>query len=299
MEAMSESISMVTLIRILLGILLGTAARFVTLRIDLRQVPSYPNDYFINLVTGFFAASLGSVAIPALLLNDFTAVTFLMLAVQHFRDIRKQIQESLEQIDPTGFVPRGSAYIDGISKTFEARNYICLLTSLGTVLALYLIMSENIWINVVIALVVGSVLIGGMVHFTKGKCVGDICTLHFGEIDVRGSELYVDDIWVTAMLGIAKRKNLFMEQGVALVATPKSEKQRLTLENDGQRAAILYDAAHSLGTKELWFTKRSLSDGRIVMAFVPIMNDREKILSAVRNTPILESVRKRSTRKVK
>ena len=297
MEDVSEALSMITLIRIALGIVMGTISRLVTLRIDSRQIPSYPNDYFINIVTGFFAASIGSVAIPALLSNDFAAVTFLMLAVQHFRDIRKQIQESLEQIDSVGFAPRGSAYSDGIAKTFEARNYICLLTSLGTVFALYLVMNDNIWINIAVALIVGSVLIWCMYRFTKGKCVGDICTLHYGEIEVKGAELYVDGIWVCAMLGIEKRKTMFLEQGVALVATPKTEKQRLTLENEGQRAAILYDAARSFGTKELYFTKRSLSDGRIVIAFVPIINDREKILHAVRNTPILESIRKREIRR--
>ena len=292
-----EHIPVIALIRIILGIIMGTAARFLTLRIDSRQVPSYPNNYFINLVTGFFAASLGSVAIPSLLSNDFAAITFLMLAVQHFRDIRKQIQESLEQVDPVGFAPRGSAYIDGISKTFESRNYICLLTSLGTVLTLYSIDSKHIGINIIAALTAGALLIWAMVHFTKGKCIGDICTLHFGRIDVRGSELYVDDIWVTGMLGLAKRQALFKNEGIALVATPKADKQRLTLENSGQRAAILFDAARSFGTKELSFTKRSFSDGRIVVAFVPIINDKEKILEAVRNTPILESVRKRSGRR--
>lgn len=289
---MPEAIERITLIRIILGVLVGTAARFITLRIDSRQVPSYPNSYFINLVTGFFAASLGSVAIPSLLSNDFAAVTFLMLAIQHFRDIRKQVQESLEQIDLVGFAPRGSAYIDGIAKTFEARNYICLLSSLGTVLTLYIFTNDHLWINTAIALMIGPALIWGMVRFTKGKCIGDICTLHFGEIEISGSELYVDGIWITGMLGLAKRRELFMEEGIALVATPKSEKQRLTLENQGQRAAMLYDAARSFGTKELFFTKRSLSDGRSVIAFVPIINDKEKIMQAIRSTPILESIRK-------
>ncbi|MGI6498381.1 MAG: YIEGIA domain-containing protein [Oscillospiraceae bacterium] len=294
METMTETIPTLALSRILMGIFMGTAARFVTIRIDSRQMPSYPNGYFINLVTGFFAASLGSVAIPALLSNDFAAVTFLMLAVQHFRDIRKQIHESLENLDPIGFAPRGSAYIDGISKTFEARNYICLLTSLGTVLALYLTMSETIWVNGTIALAVGPALAFSMIRFTKGQCIGDICTLHYGTVLVQGSELYVDGIWVTCLLGLQKKQQLFTEQGVALVATPKTDTQRLTLENEGQRTAILCDAARSFGTKDLWFTKRSFPDGRIVVAFVPIINDKEKILAAVRNTPILESVRKRS-----
>lgn len=294
MEFDTEAIPALILSRILLGILMGTAARFVTLRVDSRQIPSYPNGYFINLVTGFFAACLGSVAIPSLISNDFAAITFLMLAVQHFRDIRKQVQESLEHIDQTGFEPRGNAYIDGISKTFEARNYICLLTSLGTVAVLYLVGSERVWINTAIALATGSVLIVSMVRLTKGKCIGDICTLDYGKIEVRGSELFVDDIWVTGMLGLERRQKLFINEGIALVATPKSEKQRLTLENDGQRAAILSDAARSFGIKQLSFTRRSLSDGRIIIAFVPMINNKEKILTTIRDTPILESVRKRS-----
>lgn len=294
MNPAADSISTVTLMRVILGILVGTTARFATLRIDSRQVPSYPNSYFINIVTGFFAASLGSAAIPSLLSDDFTAITFLMLAVQHFRDIRNQTQRSLEQIDSAGYAPRGSAYIDGISKTFEARNYISLLTALGTVLFLYLVMSENIWINLGVALIAGSALTGIMIHFTKGKCIGDICTLHFGEIQVQGSALYVDDIHVTSMLGLAKKQKLFLDEGVALVAAPKSEQQRLTLENKGQRAAILHDAACSLGTKELYFTKRSLSDGRVVIAFVPMIKDKEKILETIRKTPVLESIRKLS-----
>lgn len=294
----TESIPYIVLVRILLGIFVGTAARFVTLRIDSRQIPSYPNGYFINIVTGFFAACLGSVAIPSLLSNDFAAITFLMLAVQHFRDIRKQVQDSLEHIDPTAFAPRGSAYIDGISKTFEARNYISLLTSLGTVLILYLTGSEQLWINVAIALITGIVLILLMMRLTKGKCIGDICTLDYGKVEVRGSELFVDGIWVTGMLGLGRRQQLFMNEGIALVATPKSEKQRLTLENDGQRTAILSDAARSFGIKQLSFTRRSFTDGRIVIAFVPMINDKEKILATIRDTPILESVRKRSRKEV-
>ena len=135
-----------------------------------------------------------------------------MLAVQHFRDIRKQIQESLEQIDSAGFAPRGSAYIDGISKTFEARNYLSLLTALGTVLSLYLFLSEDIWLNLANALVVGSVLIWVMVRFTKGKCIGDICTIHFGQIEVR-HDLYVGDIWITTMLGLPNDKRFFGMRG--------------------------------------------------------------------------------------
>lgn len=299
MNSEAEFISFITLIRVLLGVFMGTCARLVTLRIDSRQVPSYPTGFFINLVTGFFAASLGSVAIPSLLSNDFAAVTFLMLAVQHFRDIRKQIQESLEKLDPVGFSERGSAYIDGISKTFESRNYICLITSLITVSVLYVVETRSIPINAAIAVATGSFAIWGMIQFSKGKCIGDICTVKFGNIDVQGADLYIDGIWVTSALGLAKKQKLFTEEGVALVATPKSNKQRLTLENQGQRTAILSDVTRSFGTKELAFTKRSFADGRIVIAFVPIINDKEKIMAEFCKTPVLESVRKVSRKRKK
>lgn len=294
METGAETIQTLTLIRVALGIIMGTAARFVTLRIDSRQVPSYPNNYFINLVTGFLAASLGAVAIPALLSNDFAAVTFLMLAVQHFRDTRKQTQESLELVDPAGFAKRGSVYIDGIAKTFEARNYISLLTGLGTVLVLYGTMIDNLWVNLLEALLAGSLIIWALRRFTRGKCIGDICTLRLGEIEVRGSDLYVDGIWVTGMLGIQKRQALFQREGIAIVAAPKTDKQRLTLENSGQRNAILFDLARAFGVKELSFTRRNAKDGRVVVAFVPMLPDPEGILRTVGETPILESIRRRA-----
>ena len=111
------------LIVIVSGIVMGTIARFVTIRIDSRQVPSFPSGYLIHLVTGFIAAALGSVAIPALLAKDFTAFTFLALAVQHFRDMRKLEQESLEKLEHTEMAERGEGYIDGIAKTYESRSY--------------------------------------------------------------------------------------------------------------------------------------------------------------------------------
>ncbi|CEK38331.1 putative membrane protein [[Clostridium] sordellii VPI 9048] len=64
------------------AIIMGTMARVMTLKEDYRQDPSYPNGYFTHVVLGVIAAAIGAVAIPALLAKNFTAVTFLTIAIQ-------------------------------------------------------------------------------------------------------------------------------------------------------------------------------------------------------------------------
>lgn len=78
------------------AIVVGTLARVLTIKEDYRQYPSYPNGYLTHLITGFVAAALGAVAIPALMTKNFVAVTFLTLAIQQFRDVRKTERDSLK-----------------------------------------------------------------------------------------------------------------------------------------------------------------------------------------------------------
>ncbi len=281
------------LIVIVSGIVMGTIARFVTIRIDSRQVPSFPSGYLIHLVTGFIAAALGSVAIPALLAKDFTAFTFLALAVQHFRDMRKLEQESLEKLEHTEMAERGEGYIDGIAKTYESRSYISLLTALGTVLVLTVLGFREPLINLAIALVSGACLIYLQIRLTKSKRIGDICEIAEGAIEIQDGALYVDGIDVTIRLGAERAQKLFREEGIAIVVKARQEKHRLIVEQLGQRKAMLFDAIRSYGVKRYQFTENSLADGRVVIAFVPILRDAQGILAAVRATPILESGRKR------
>jgi len=281
------------LVIILCGIAAGTIARFVTVRIDSRQAPSYPNAYLIQLVTGFIASALGSVAVPALLAKDFTAFTFLALAVQHFRDVRKQEQESLTSLESSEMAERGGGYIDGIAKTYESRSYISLLTALGTVSILTAIDLKQTAANIAIAAASGALFIWLLVRFTSGKRIGDICDLAEGKIEVRDGSLYVDGIYVTNQLGTEKAQKLFREEGVSVVVKPRMEKHRLIVEQAGQRNAMLFDAVRSYGAKRYKFTEFEMTDGRVVIAFVPILRDPQGILDAIRATPVLESGRKR------
>lgn len=279
-------------VMIITGIAAGFIARVITLVVDKRQIPTLPNGVFINMVTGFIAAALGAVAIPALILQDFTAITFLALAIQHFRDIRKVEFDSLIKLDHVGYSKRGEAYIDGIAKTYEARLYMSLVTAVATVLAMLLVRKANPILQIALGLATGLIATMLMKHYTKGKSVGDICEIRQGKVRVEGSELYVDDIFVTNTLGTMRSREMFEKQGLGVVITPKDEMFHITLDNYGQREAILFEASQSLGVKRFSFSRKSYSRGVIVIALVPIVGDIDVMIEAIKGTPILESSRK-------
>jgi hypothetical protein len=277
---------------IVTGILMGTVARLITLTIDHRQIPTYPSAYFNNIVLGFIASALGAIAIPALMVRDFTAVTFLTVAIQQFREVRKAERESLGKLENTEYAQRGEAYIDGIAKTFESRNYISLLTALISVLIMKIINSQNIFIDITCGVIAGLIVIFSIYRFTKGKMIGDICTVKPGHIEVKGSELYVDGMFVTNYLGTDRGRDLFTKEGISVVLEPRDPMSRITLENYGQRQAILFEAVRTLGVKRYRFMRRNFASGKIVVAFVPIVNDMNRLIKAVTHTPILENSRK-------
>ena len=288
----AKSLSVNDIYIIVTGIVMGTTARIITLKVDFRQIPSYPSAYFNNIIFGLIASALGAIAIPAFLAKDFTAVTFLTLAVTQFREVKKAERESLTKLEHTEYVRRGEAYIDGIAKTFEARYYISLLSALITVLTMKIINSPEMIINIILGILAGLVVIYLCYRFTKGKSIGHICKVTEGKIDVRGSELYVDDMFVTNYLGTDRSRDAFINEGIAVVLEPCDPMSRITLENYGQRQAVLFEAIRTLGLKRYVFMRRSFSTGKVLIAFVPIINDPEKLISAIINTPILENSRK-------
>ncbi|WP_019153650.1 YIEGIA family protein [Robertmurraya massiliosenegalensis] len=272
--------------------IIGTLARILTVKEDFRQYPSYPNGYMLHLVTGFVAASLGAFAIPALMTKNFTAVTFLTLAIQQFRDVRKSERESLKDLENTEYAYRGDAYIDGIAKTFESRNYFSLIVSLVTALTMQIIDSNMAWFNILSGAIVGFVVLYILKRFSKGKTIGDIAEVKEGNIEIKESELFVDGIYVSNLLGSENASKLFQNEGLAVVISPHEEHFRVALDNFGQRQAALFEATRSLGVKRYHFTRKEYGEGKIVITLVPIIKDIEKLIEAVKNTPLLESVKK-------
>ncbi len=287
-----ENLQYPDIVLIMSGIVMGTLARVFTLRADSRQNPSFPGGVFINLVTGFISSILGAVAIPAIMSRDFTAVTFLALAIQHFRDIRRLESDSLSKLENTEYTERGEAYIDGIAKTYEARNYISLITSLLTVFAMKICYTGVLAVDCAVGAAAGSVVIILLKTFTKGKTIGDICEVSEGKVEVKGSELMVDGMFVSNLLGTDISRELFQNEGLAFIITPKKEIYRVTLDNYGQRQAILFEAVRSYGVKRYKFTRKNYQTGKIVIAFVPIIRDAKGVVNTIKKTPILENSRK-------
>ena len=222
---MEQYIQPHTLLMILCGIGMGTIARLITLHIDTRQTPSFPNGMFISIFLGFVASFLGAVAIPALLAQDLTAVTFL--------------------------TPRRAALPGGAHRRAGDME----LESTGVHQAgqrLYRRHRQNLRVPVLYlphhraagGAGAGAAGPGGTPAQYRGcpwpwasrpspccgpyqgKCVGDICRIVQGRMTVEGSELYVDGMFVTNKLGTERSRELFLREGVAFVITPQPEEIR-------------------------------------------------------------------------
>lgn len=277
------------LILIITATIVGTLSRALTIKQDYRQYPSHPNGYLIHFVTGALAAALGAFIVPTLMTKNFVAVTFLSLAIQQFREVRKMERESLHELERTEYTLRGDSYIDGISKTFEARNYYALLTAFATGLTMQL-MKQPTWLEVSIGVLVGFLLFLFLKWFTKGKYIKDFAEVTQGKITIKGSDLYVDDILVTNLVGEKLAQKFFNEEGLAAVITAKEPYFRVTLEHFGQRQAMLFEATRSVGKRRYAF--QDLADGRIIIALVPIVKNFDLLKETILHTPLLESVKK-------
>ncbi len=131
--------------------------------------------------------------------------------------MRKVEKESLKALENTEYAKRGDAYIDGIAKTYEARNYFALVVALITQLTMNIINSKIIWINVLAGSAIGTVTFIILRRFSKGQSIGDIAEVKLGKIEVRDSELYVDDIFVTNYLGTDNSRKLVQSEGIGAV----------------------------------------------------------------------------------
>jgi hypothetical protein len=134
------------------GLAAGVLARLFMLRLDYRQYPTYPHDIITHIALGSIAALIGAVFIPALLFKQYTAVTFLALAAEQFRNVRNMERETLTKLEETELVPRGIDYIEGIARTFEARNYLTIFTAV-------IISGVIIWSGWFIAIVATMIII--------------------------------------------------------------------------------------------------------------------------------------------
>jgi uncharacterized protein len=273
---------------VIFGITIGTLARLYMLKTDYRQYPTYPHGIVINVALGFIAASLGTVAVPSFMEENFTAVTFLALAASQFREVRNMERNTLSELDQYELVPRGKTYIEGIAIVFEGRNYLVIFASFISTL-LYL--AINIWAGIVgaiLALILSKSLM-------SGKQLKHIVNIKEAELSFDGPGLYVDNIYIMN-IGLPERQKEIMKYGMGFILEPKDFNVRATLGHLGQRQAILHDASVSLGVFRdsgtpalVPLIKRDLDDGRIGVFILPQVQDVAKAIAVIERVPVLEN----------
>ncbi|GAA5415382.1 hypothetical protein Pryu01_00406 [Paraliobacillus ryukyuensis] len=273
---------------IIFGVTVGTIARAIMLRTDYRQYPTYLHGKVIHLALGFIAAALGSVAIPAIMEKEFTAVTFLTIAASQFREVRNMERNTLTELDGYELVPRGNTYIEGIAVAFESRNYLVIFTAFLTTLA-YLVFN---WIA---ALAVTIVIFIINRKLMSGSTLKEIVDISHSDIHFEGAGLYVDNIYIMN-IGLPERQEEIRKYGMGFILTPKNFDVRSTIANLGQRQAILHDISVSLGVFRdsgtpalVPLIKRELDDGRIGVFILPQDHNPKKAAEIIGAVPVLEN----------
>ncbi|EXX91396.1 membrane protein [Paenibacillus darwinianus] len=273
---------------ILIGVIFGVAARLMMLKTDYRQYPTYPHGRIIHISLGVIAAALGAIAVPALFNKDYTAITFLTLAAQQFRDVRKMERETLTKIDELELVPRGATYIEGIAMVFEGRNYLVImaafLASLGSILLGWY------W-----GAAAGLLSLWAVRALKSGKSVSHIAKVETAAVRQDGPDLYVGDIYMMNV-GLASNRETISERGLGLILSPFNANGKATLGNLGQRQAILFDLSTLLGVYRddgepalVPLAKLDMRDGRLGIFLLPQDKDPGKARAVTERVPVLES----------
>lgn len=278
----------IELTAIIMGISFGTVARLFMLRVDFRKYPSYPHGYITHLSLGFIAASLGAVAIPAIAELDFVAVTFLALAAQQFRDIRNMERESLAKLDSNELIPRGLDYIEGIAKVFETRNYLVMATALISCGFTYYFS----WLQ---GLTVGIISLVVLKYLIKGKTIQDICDVIPVEFTFDGAMLVLEKI-VVMNVGLPEARDKLLKEALCVKLKPKDDNARGTINDLGQRQAIIHTASVLIGTKledgePEWtpLARKDIDTGELYIFILPNEPDINCLIDAIKMTPVLES----------
>ena len=171
----------------------GFFARWYMLDRDYRQYPSYPQGWAIHLFLGFIGAMLGAILIPSIMEKEFAAVSFLLLAASQFREVRNVERMTLKNMEPTELVTRGAAYIEGIARVFEARNYLAIWTSF-TVALVSELLAFDLVVRILGAAAAGVITAGVLNHLMKGQSIKDIANVELAPIRFDGPLLLVENV---------------------------------------------------------------------------------------------------------
>ena len=281
----------------IVALLIGIFSRGLVLRITDKQYPSRPQDYLEQIIISGLAAALGAIAFPALIDKEFSALTFFAVAIQQFQGLSQEEQISIENIDESEVVPKGAAYIEEISSTYESRSYISLFSSLvASVLYIYPARAYKLgFLPCTILAIIGGAIVGFIFKwYLKRRSIGDIADVVEAKINFDGPILKVNDVYINN-IGLEDSRDRYLNQGIAIEVVPRDMKAYGIISDLGQRQAILHNLFIHFGINKdvdekdlLAITKLDLNKNTLVIPYLPLIKDMDEIIKVVKSTPILE-----------
>jgi hypothetical protein len=286
----------------LVALSIGMLSRLIMLNLDKKQYPTQPNTLLTQMVLALIASALGALVVPALIAKSYTSITFLSLAAEQFRKVRENRRNTLQNLEDIQLVKRGSAFIEEVARTYEVRNYMCILTSFTTIALYYLLVKDfNVTPNVSLAVstVWGIVLTLLLKKLLTRKCIADIADVREVKISfVDESIMQVGDLKGITNIGLKSERERYISRGVGIEIIPKEKNytNASILYNPGQRQAIVYNIYSRMGIlredNEPAFVplpRRNPKTESILLAYVPIEKDAQKVIEAIKSCPILAS----------
>ena len=281
----------------IIALLLGILCRGLVLRVTDKQYPSRPQDYLEQIIISGLAAALGAIAFPALIYKEFSALTFFAVAIQQFQGISQEEKITIENIDNGEVVPKGAAYIEEISSTYESRSYISLFSSLAaSVIYIYVARAYKLcFLPCTILAIIGASIVGLIFkRYLRRGSIGDISDVVEAKINFDGPILKVNDVFINN-IGLEDTRSKYLKDGIAIEIIPKNMKAYGIVSDLGQRQAILHNLYIHFGINKdvdekdlLAITKIDLEKNTLVIPYLPLVKDMNELIKVVKSTPILE-----------
>ncbi|MGL5347325.1 MAG: YIEGIA domain-containing protein [Peptostreptococcaceae bacterium] len=293
----------------IVAMLVGIICRGLVLRVTDKQYPSRPQDYLEQIIISGLSASLGAIALPALMDKEFSALTFFAVAIQQFQGLAKQERITIENIDKGELVPKGSAYVEEISSTYEARSYISLFSALAASVT-YIIISKRYNLGFFmcsIAAIIAGAIIGFLFRrYLRRDSIGDIADVVPATINFEGAALKVNGVYISN-IGLEDTRNRYLKDGLAVQIIPRDLGKFGVVNDLGQRDAILHNIYIHLGIDKdvdekdiLAISRTDLESQSVVMPFIPILKDMDEMIRVIKSTPVIETSKgKQSAYKIK
>ena len=268
----------------IVALLIGVLCRGLVLRVTDKQYPSRPQDYLEQIIISGLSASLGAIAFPA-------------VAIQQFQGLSQEERITIENIDNGEVVPKGAAYIEEISSTYESRSYISLFSSLvASVVYIYCARAYKFgFLPCTILAAIGGVIVGFIFkRYLRRSSIGDIADVVEAKINFDGPILKVNDVFIEN-IGLEDTRSKYLKEGIAIEIIPKNMKAYGVVSDLGQRQAVLHNLFINFGINKdidekdlLATTKINLDKNTVVIPYLPLVKDIDELIKVVKSTPILE-----------